>query len=161
MTHTDFISHIRQLIEQLPLSLMKLKDTPEKRGALLYAGAIPDTSQFKEWVEKAFWMLENSAVAARNLPAGRFVALAYKDGYVVVSNDIKDSLSEEIQSACSVATYEDFGIERKETCLVFTRVPFELSIVCDGDDCMVFLVGNPMADVVVYSPERLRRIVVQ
>ena len=157
---TSFTSHIAQLVEQLPIALMKMKEQPEKRGALLYAGAIPGVSQFGEWVEKALWMLENSAVAARNLPSGKFVALAYKDGYVVISEDLKDSLSEEMHRACHVATYADFGLERQETCLVFTHVPFELSIVLEGEMCMVFLAGNPAADVVVYSPERLRQIMV-
>lgn len=160
MTNEEFTSSIAQLIKQMPLALMTLKEIPEKRGGLLYAGPIPDVSQFKEWVEKALWMLENSAVAARNLPSGKFVALAYKDGYVVISDDIKDSLSEEMYRACNVATYADFGIERESTCLVFTQVPFEMSIMFDGDTCMVFLAGNSSADVVVYSRERLRQIMV-
>lgn len=161
MTNTDFVSSIELLVEKLPLALMKMKEHPEKRGALLYSGVLPDVSQFHEWVEKTLWMLENSAVAARSLPSGKFVALAYKDGYVVVSEDLKDSLSEEMRRACNVATYTEFGLKREATCLVFTHVPFELSIVFEGDTCMVFLAGNPAADVVVYSPERLRQIMVQ
>jgi hypothetical protein len=157
---TSLVSNIGLLIEQLPIALIKMKETPEKRGALVYAGPTPDASQFQEWVEKALWMLENSAVAARNLPSGKFVALAYKGGYVVISEDLKPALSEEMQRACHVATYSDFGLEKESTCLVFTHVPFELSIVFEGDMCMVFLAGNPAADVVVYSPERLRQIMV-
>jgi hypothetical protein len=160
MTNTEFISQIEQMVAQLPTDLMRMKELPEKRGALLYSGPVPDVSQFHEWVEKALWMLENSAVAARNLPAGKFVALAYKGGYVIISDDLKDSLSEEMFKACRVVTYSDFGLERGSTCLVFTRVPFELSIVFNGDVCMVFLAGNSEADVVVYSPERLRQIMV-
>lgn len=160
MTNTEFISQVEQMVSQLPIALMRMKEHPEKRGALLYAGPVPDVSKFNEWVEKALWMLENSAVAARNLPAGKFVALAYKDGYVVISEDLKKSLSEEMCRTCHVITYTDLGIEREATCLVFTHTPFELSIVFEGDVCMVFLVGNSAADVVVYSPERLRQIMV-
>lgn len=160
MTNDEFTSNIAQLIKQMPLELMTFNEVSEKRGALLYHGPIPDVSMFNEWVEKALWMLETSAVATRNMPSGKFVALAYKNGYVVVSNDLKDSLSEEMYSACNVATYSDFGIERKLTCLVFTQIPFEMRIVFNGDTCMVFLVGNHAADVVVYSQERLRQIVV-
>jgi len=161
MTQQEFASSIDNAIEQLPLALMKLKDEPVKRGALLYAGELPDTSIFNEWVEKVLWMLENSAVAARNLPTGKFVAMAYKDGYVVISDDLNESLSEDMRRVCSVATYAEFGVNRNSTCLVFTKIPFELSIVFENETCMVFLVGNPAADVVVYSPERLRQIMVQ
>lgn len=157
---TDFTSSIEQMVANLPIALMRMKETPEKRGALLYAGTIPDPSQFKEWVEKALWMLETSAVATRSMPSGKFVALAYKDGYVVISKDLEDSLSEEMRRACAVATYDDFGIDKTSTCLVFTHVPFELSILFEGDTCMVFLAGNTAADVVVYSEERLKQIMV-
>lgn len=160
MTNAEFISQVEQMVEQLPIALMRMREHPEKRGALLYSGPVPDVSQFHEWVEKALWMLENSAVVARNLPAGKFVALAYKDGYVVISEDLKDSLPAEMYNACHVVTYSDFGLKRETTCLVFTHVPFELSIVFEGDACMVFLVGNSLADVVVYSPERLKQIMV-
>lgn len=161
MMNTDFASSIEQLIAQLPVPIMKMKEHPEKRGALLYAGPTPDVSKFSEWIEKALWMLENSAVATRTLPAGKFVALAYKGGYIVVSADIKDALSEEIRNACNVVTYDEFDMDRAETCLVFTKCPFELSVVFDGETCMVFLAGNPEADIVIHSPERLRQIMLQ
>jgi hypothetical protein len=158
----SFIESCSKLVNELPLPIMSLRSVPERKGALLYSGEIPDdaSSVFNEWVEKALWMLENSAVLARNLPTGKFVALAYKNGYVVISNDLNDMLSEEMRTACQVASYEDFGLNRESTCLVLTQTPFELSICVDGSNCTVFLIGNPKADIVVYSKARLNQIVV-
>lgn len=162
MMTSNLIVQCQNLIDALPLPLITLKGVPEKRGALLHAGKISNIEEmFAEWIDKAFWMLENSAVVARNLPTGKFVALAYKDGFVVVSDELKGSLSEEIQRACTVATYSEFNLHREDTCLIFTHTPFELSIVEDADgQCMVFLIGNAKADVVVHSAERLKQIVV-
>lgn len=159
--NSQFIQKCQKAIEQLPLRLITMKDVPEKRGALLYAGDIPDNTDIvQQWVDKAFWMLENSAVAARNLPKGRFVSLAYKGGYVIISDDIKNDLSEEMHRACQVATYSDFGINRNHTCLVCTYTPFELSVIIENDKCLAFLIGNPKADIVVYSEDRLNKMMV-
>ena len=150
---------IEAKVDALPCPILQLCPSEERGGALISAeGALPDNidAAFAQWVDRALWMLENSGVPVRHLPTGKYVALAYNGGHVVISEDLFDELSDDMHRACTVTTYETLGLSRERTCVIFTRTPFLLSVnVYTGE---VFLKTDAKADVVVYSPERIAQI---
>lgn len=156
-----FLDTLRPLVDSLPCKLLSVDENMEYGGALLYAGDLDEAkiiATFPEWVEKAFWILENSGVAVRNLPTGKYVALAYKGGQVVISEDIVGDLSEEMHRACTTTLYESMGIQRTQTCLIYTQTPFEIGVFEHNGQHLVFLKTNSMADVVIFSPTRSAQI---
>ncbi|MBS1722661.1 MAG: hypothetical protein JSS66_06580 [Armatimonadetes bacterium] len=141
--------------------VLTVAEDPRASGALVYSGdEPPKAGHFQEWVAMALWMLENSGVAVRNLPNGKYVALAYKGGYVVISSDMVEELSEEMRQACTVCTFEELGVpSRERTCIIFTATPFVLSVLhANNGKHMAFLCPNTQADAVVFSPTRLANL---